>query len=87
MDVHYLFYAKKTLVNPTDSTYAKSTPDYYYSYYYYYYFYYHDYYDYTVISMISFKMVPYPLCSHHRPFIQFQIFKMLRVIWTISSKY
>ena len=27
VDVHYLFYAKKTLlVNPTDSTYAKSAP-------------------------------------------------------------
>ena len=25
INVHYIFYAKKTLVNPTDSTYPKST--------------------------------------------------------------
>ena len=39
-----------------------------------YYYYYYNYYDYTVLSMISFKMVPHPLYSHHRPFIQFEIF-------------
>ena len=46
-------------------------------------YYYYNYYDYTVLSMMSFKMVPHPVYSHHRPTISIVFYSLFRVIWTI----
>ena len=49
---------------------------------YYRYYHYYYYYDYTVLSMISFKMVPYfILYSHQRPFVHFEIFNSWKDLW------